>query len=61
MKRMESMKPMSDAEAKAAVRAEFPWLLERRQACERAAAKDAVSGAVSEPLAHPSRNSRRRA
>jgi hypothetical protein len=33
-----------DAEIEAAVRAELPWLLERRQAGERAAAEDTVSG-----------------
>ena len=27
---MESVKPMNDAEIEAAVRAELPWLLERR-------------------------------
>jgi hypothetical protein len=41
---MESVKQMSDAEIEAAVRAEPPWLLERRQAGERAAAEDTVSG-----------------
>ena len=41
---MESVKQMSDAEIEAAVRAERPWLLERRQAGERAAAEDTVSG-----------------
>ena len=41
---MESVKPMHDAEIEAAVRAELPWLLERRQAGERAAAEDTVSG-----------------
>ncbi len=41
---MESVKPMNDAEIEAAVRAELPWLLERRQAGERAAAEDTVSG-----------------
>jgi hypothetical protein len=35
---------MNDAEIEAAVRAELPWLLERRQAGERAAAEDTVSG-----------------
>ena len=34
---MESVKPMNDAEIEAAVRAELPSLLERRQAGERAA------------------------
>jgi hypothetical protein len=41
---MESVKPMNDAEIEAAVRAELPWLLERRQDGERAAAEDTVSG-----------------
>lgn len=41
---MESVKPMNDAEIEAAVRAELPRLLERRQAGERAAAEDTVSG-----------------
>ena len=41
---MESVKPMNDAEIEAAVRAELPSLLERRQAGERAAAEDTVSG-----------------
>ena len=41
---MESVKTMNDAEIEAAVRAELPWLLERRQAGERAAAEDTVSG-----------------
>jgi len=37
-------KPINDAEIEAAVQAELPWLLERRQAGERAAAEDTVSG-----------------
>lgn len=41
---MESVKPMNDAKIEAAVRAELPWLLERRQAGEQAAAEDTVSG-----------------
>jgi len=41
---MESVKTMNDAEIEAAVRAELPWLLERRQAGERAATEDTVSG-----------------
>ena len=41
---IESIKPMNDTEIEAAVRAELPWLLERRQAGERAAADDTVSG-----------------
>ena len=41
---MTPSKPMSNAEIEAAVRAELPWLLERRQAGERAAAEDTVSG-----------------
>jgi hypothetical protein len=41
---MESVKPMNDAKIEAAVRAELPWLLERHQAGERAAAEDTVSG-----------------
>jgi len=36
---IESIKPMNDAEIEAAVRAELPWLLERRQAGERVAAE----------------------
>ena len=41
---MTHSKPMNDAEIEAAVQAELPWLLKRRQAGERAAAKDTVSG-----------------
>ena len=41
---MTPSKPMNDAEIEAAVQAELPWLLERRQAGERAAAEDTVSG-----------------
>jgi len=36
--------PMSDDEVEAAVRAELPWLLERRQARDLATAEDTVSG-----------------
>lgn len=49
---MESVKPMNDAEIEAAVRAELPWLLERRQAGERAAAEDTVSGRLRRAVKH---------
>jgi hypothetical protein len=52
MNRMESMKPMSDAEIEAAVWAELPWLLERRQVGERAAAEDTVSGRLRRAVNH---------
>jgi hypothetical protein len=44
MYRMESTKPMNDAEIEAPVRADLQSLLERRQAGERAAAEDTESG-----------------
>lgn len=44
-------KPTTDAEIEAALRAELPWLLERRQARQRAAAEDTVSGRLRRAVA----------
>jgi hypothetical protein len=43
---------MNDAEIEAAVRAELPWLLERRQPGKRAAAEDTVSGRLRRAVKH---------
>ena len=43
---------MNDAEIEAAVWAELPWLLERRQVGERAAAEDTVSGRLRRAVKH---------
>lgn len=44
-------KSASDAEIEAAVRAELPWLLERRQASDSAAQEDTVSGRLRHAVA----------
>lgn len=44
-------KPTNHAEIEAALQAELPWLLERRQASQRAAAEDTVSGRLRRAVA----------
>jgi len=41
---MTPQKPTSDADIEAAIRAEFPWLLDRAKARDATASEDTVSG-----------------
>jgi hypothetical protein len=45
------VKPTSDGDIEAAVRAEIPWLLERRQDCHAAAMEETVSGRLRRAVA----------
>ncbi len=48
---MKPVKPTSDGDTEAAVRAEIPWLLERRHDCHAASMEETVSGRLRRAVA----------